>query len=228
MIAENHFAKVALLVGERSRAVMLWHLLGDRVLTATELAICANVSPQSASMHLNKLARGGLLAIEQRGRHRCYRISNSEVAYAVEALANLIPTDEDDRKEVEREAGDIRYCRTCYDHLAGKVGVLLTEQLLKHKIILQSGSQFELTKNGDGWFESLGVEIASVQKSRRALARACLDWSERRYHLAGALGAAFLDRLLASGWIRRMQNSRAIILTPKGRHQIYELFKLNI
>jgi DNA-binding transcriptional ArsR family regulator len=176
MSAEEHFGTIVQVIGEKSRASMLWHLLGDTALTATELALCADISPQSASMHLNKLVRAGLLAIEKRGRYRYYRISNVDVAYAVEAMASLVPAEKD--AEPGREAGDIRYCRTCYDHLAGKIGVLLTEQLLEHKIIHRTGSRFKVTGNGAGWFESLGIEIAAVRNARRTFARACLGVSE--------------------------------------------------
>ncbi len=228
MIADQHFGRIAHLISERSRATMLWHLLGDTALTATELALCANVSPQSASMHLNKLVHAGLLVIEKRGRHRYYRLSRPEVAYAIEALASLLPGEQRDRIGTAHEVDDIRYCRTCYDHLAGRIGVLITEHLLKHKVILRAGSQFKLTRNGVKCFESLGIAIADVKRSRRMFARACLDWSERRYHLAGSLGAALLDSMLESDWVRRVRNSRAVVLTPKGRRQIYDRLGLSV
>jgi DNA-binding transcriptional ArsR family regulator len=229
MIVNERLGMISHLIGEKSRAIMLWHLLGDNALTATELATCADVSPQSASMHLNKLVRARLLVTEKQGRHRYYRLSGPDVAYAVEAIANLLPAERTDIEDSSiQKVDEIRYCRTCYDHLAGRVGVLLTEQLLKHKIILQAGSEFELTRKGIKWFESLGIEITAVRSTRRIFARACLDWSERRHHLAGALGAAFLERILEFDWIRRVKHSRAIILTPKGRREVYDLLQLNL
>lgn len=228
MIANEHFVTMANLIGEKSRAIMLWHLLEDSALTATELAMGADISAQSASMHLNKLVHAGLLAKEKQGRHRYYRISSPEVAYVVEAIASILPAEKNAHRSAAHEVDDVRYCRICYDHLAGRVGVLLTEQLLKHRILSRAGSEFELTRKGATWFESLGIEIASLKKTRRVFARACLDWSERRHHLAGALGAALLERMLLSDWIRRVRYSRAIILTPKGKRQIYDLLKVDV
>jgi DNA-binding transcriptional ArsR family regulator len=228
MIAENRFAGIAALIGERSRAVMLWHLLGDKALTATELAMCANVSPQSASMHLNKLVTAGMLSVEKLGRHRYYRFAGPEAAYAVEAIANLLPAESGVRASVVRGVDDIRYCRTCYDHLAGRVGVLLTDRLLTHNLILRAGSEFDASRKGAGWFRSMGIDVAELRNLRRDFARACLDWSERRPHLAGALGAALLESMLGSDWIRRVKQSRSVILTPKGRRRMYELLGLEV
>lgn len=228
MIAENQFGILAGLIGEKSRAIMLWHLLGDKALTATELAMGANVSPQSASMHLNKLVNAGLLSMEKQGRHRYYRFSGPDAAYAVEAIANLLPAERPVRDPAVGEVDDIRFCRTCYDHLAGRVGVLLTDRLLKQNIIVRAGSEFETGRKGAGWFSSMGIDVAELKNMRRDFARACLDWSERRHHLAGALGAAFLETMLESDWIRRVKQSRSIILTSKGRRRMYELLGLEV
>ena len=207
---------------------MLWHLLGDKALTATELAMGANVSPQSASMHLNKLVNAGLLSMEKQGRHRYYRFSGPDAAYAVEAIANLLPADRPVRDPAVGEVDDIRFCRTCYDHLAGRVGVLLTDRLLKQNIIVRAGSEFETGRKGAAWFRSMEIDVAELKNMRRDFARACLDWSERRHHLAGALGAAILETMLESDWIRRVKQSRSIILTSKGRRRMYELLGLEV
>jgi len=229
MVVNERLGMITHLIGEKSRAIMLWNLLGDNALTATELATCADVSPQSASMHLNKLVHARLLVTEKQGRHRYYRLSGPDVAYAVEAIASLIPAEKNTLKDSSvRKVDDVRYCRTCYDHLAGKVGVLLTDQLLKHKIILRVGAEFDLTRKGVEWFESMGIEVEALKNTRRIFARACLDWSERRHHLAGALGAAFLKKILEFDWVRQVKHSRAMILTPKGRREIYDLLRLNV
>jgi len=228
MAAEKQFGLIAGLIGEKARATMLWHLLGSKALTATELAMCAEVSPQSASMHLTKMLHAGLLGMEKHGRHRYYRLAGPEAAYAVEAIASLIPAENGILNSPVSNSDGIRYCRTCYDHLAGRVGVLLTEQLIKRKIIIRAGEQFELTRKGSGWFTSLGVDLATLKNSRRAFARACLDWSERRHHLAGALGAGLLEFMLGSDWIRRVKYSRFVVLTPKGRRQMHELLGLDV
>jgi DNA-binding transcriptional ArsR family regulator len=216
------------LIGEQSRAVMLWHLLGGKALTATELAISADVSPQSASMHLNKLVQAGVLAMEKHGRHRYYKFSTPEAAYAVEAIANLIPPEKSRQKFPAGGLSEIQYCRTCYDHLAGKVGVLITERCVERKFIIPRVLQFELTPKGRAWFDSLGIDAAALQNSRREFARACLDWTERRHHLAGALGAALFDAMLKADWMRRMRHSRAILLTSKGRRKLHDLLDLNV
>jgi DNA-binding transcriptional ArsR family regulator len=228
MNVDKQFGMMAGLIGEQSRAVMLWHLLGGKALTATELAISADVSPQSASMHLNKLLKAGVLAMEKQGRHRYYKFSTPEAAYAVEAIANLIPPEKDPQKLPTGGRSEIQYCRTCYDHLAGKVGVLVTGRLVERKVIVPRGLQFELTAKGRAWFNSLEIDAIALQNSRRVFARTCLDWTERKHHLAGALGAAFLDAMLEADWVRRMKNSRAILLTPKGRRKFHDLLGLDV
>jgi DNA-binding transcriptional ArsR family regulator len=228
MDADKHFGQIAGLIGDKSRALMLWHLLGNKALTATELALCADVSPQSASMHLNKLLDSGVVAVEKQGRHRYYRFASREAAYAVEGIANLLPAGMGVPAPSADQVDSIRYCRTCYDHLAGKVGVLLTEKLIEKRIIGREGSRFALTPKGTTWFGSLGIDAAELRGARRVFARACLDWSERRSHLAGALGAAFLDKMFETDWIRRVKHSRAIIVTAKGKRRLRNLFSVDL
>jgi DNA-binding transcriptional ArsR family regulator len=226
---EEQFKNIASLIGDPTRATVLWVLLDGKAFTATELSIAANTSPQNMSMHLNKLLKAGLLAAESQGRHRYYRFAEKEVAYAIEALAGLVPAGI--QKNIAGDAGNtaIKYCRTCYDHLAGKVGVLITDSLLKQQLLVDKGNKsFEISSKGTKWFMNLGIDIDSLQGERRVLIKPCLDWSERRYHIAGSLGAALLEMMLSSGWIRRTRQSRAIVITGKGQQAIYKHFKVQV
>jgi DNA-binding transcriptional ArsR family regulator len=228
MDVSDQFKSIAALIGEPARAIMLWNLLDGKAFTATELAITADVSPQSASMHLNKLVQADLLTVESQGRHRYYRFSKPEVAYVIEAMANLLPPEKMKNQNLEKANSDngIKYCRTCYDHLAGKVGVAITEQLLKQKIIVIQEKQYDVTSKGINWFKGLGISVIELKNERRVFARQCLDWSERRHHLAGVLGAALLDKMLALAWIRKTKDSRVVIVTSKGQQGFYQTLNL--
>ncbi|MCD9020169.1 ArsR/SmtB family transcription factor [Parachryseolinea silvisoli] len=226
---EERFRSVAALIGEPARATMLWSLLDGKALTATELAIRADVSAQSASMHLNKLVQAELLAVESQGRHRYYRFRKPETAYVIEALATLV-TPHDTKtlpRSIDTHTG-IRYCRTCYDHLAGKVAVEITNRLVHQKIVQLEDDHYNVTRKGLQWFDTLGIDTESLQHERRQFARRCLDWSERKPHLAGSLGAALLNTWIDSGWITRQKNTRATTLTAKGQQGFYKLLGLNL
>jgi DNA-binding transcriptional ArsR family regulator/predicted transcriptional regulator len=225
---EKQFTEIASLIGDPVRSKVLWTLMDGRAYTATELSIYADTSPQNISMHLSRLVQSDLLSVEKQGRHRYYRFSKQEVAYAIEALANLVPGKPAEKKQVPDADSDIRYCRTCYDHLAGKVGVAITGGLLQQHLIVQNKNAFSLTGKGRKLFGSLGIAVEELEQQRRVLLRPCLDWSERQYHLAGALGAALLDTVLAEGWMRRTKNSRAVIITAKGQKLLYTYFKIDL
>lgn len=223
---ENQFVKTAALIGDPTRAVIMWTLLDGRAFTATELAIVANTSPQNISMHLTKLLDGDLLSVEKQGRHKYYRFSNKEVAYAVEAMANLIPKPEITSKKETENYPPIKYCRTCYDHLAGKIGVALTDSLLEQKIILNKNDTFQISAEGEKWFSDFGIDIEEAQKQKRIFLKPCLDWSERRNHLAGSVGAMLLNKMITEDWLRKTKNSRAIIITGKGEKELLKHFKI--
>ena len=224
---EIQFGKITSLIGDPIRSTVLWTLLDGRAYTATELAICADTSAQNISMHLSKLVHADLLAVESQGRHRYYRFSRQEVAYAIEALANLV-SHKNEGKVNTTDISDIKYCRTCYDHLAGKVGVLITEKLVLQKMIELQNKTYTLTTKGNKFFKDFGIDMNELQSKRRVLAKPCLDWSERKYHISGSLGAALLNKMLHSDWLRRKKNSRAIIITSKGQSEIYNRFKVNL
>lgn len=220
---------MASLIGDPTRATILWTLLDGKAFTATELAITADTSAQNISMHLSKLVQAGLLSVENQGRHKYYKFSRKEIAYAIEAMANLIPQPVTGKNNhFVNNLSPVKYCRTCYDHLAGKVGVLLTDSLLKQKIIIDSNNTFEITKKGEKWFSNLDIHIDDLKLQRRSFIRPCLDWSERRNHMAGSLAASLLDKMLSSDWVRKIKNSREIIITAKGQKKLAEYFKLSL
>ncbi len=223
MLPEDRFASITALIAEPSRARMLWNLLDGRALTATELATAANVSPQSASNHLAKLTEANLLVAEHQGRHRYYRFARPEVAYVIESIANLIAPVQPFHQP-ERVAQEIRYARSCYDHLAGQVAIELMKTFIQAEFVRETGQKsIQVTDRGWEWFATLGIEQEEMKKtSRRLLARTCLDWTERKPHLAGALGAELLKKFIELGWIRRKTNSRVVILTNIGRAQLHQ------
>lgn len=220
---DHQFSAIAALIGEPARATMLWSLLDGRAYTAGELALMAGISPQSASNHLNKLIDADLLKMEKQGKHRYYRFAKTEVATAMEAISRLIPGKWQMPRGRHFKNGDIQYARTCYDHLAGKIAVDLTQGLLKQKIIQLKEDEYRVTTKGRDWFESIGVDMAAIKQQKRFFARPCLDWTERKHHLAGALGAAMLQQMLVLNWVRRKANARTVILTAKGEKALSDL-----
>lgn len=215
---EREFSTLAGLIGEKARAVMLWNLLDGRAYTATELAICADVSAQSASNHLSKLIQANILQVKQQGKHRYYSFSNPEVASVIESMAGLLSLGNEQR-EVKRTLPQpgLRLARTCYDHLAGKLGVEMSEAMLQKGFLTLAHQQYEVTTLGLCWFNDLEIDVTALHRQKRCFARPCLDWSERRPHLAGALGAAILQIMLEKDWVRKVKNSRALLCTAKGQ-----------
>ena len=225
---EKDFSEIATLFGDKSRAIMLWNLLDGRAYTATELATCATISLQSASNHLSKFLQKGILTVEKQGRHRYYKLSSPEVAQVIESMASLL-TIQKEYKAIRRpKISAFTYARTCYKHLAGEVGVKITEAMLSQKIIIVAEKKFELTEKGKTWFTDLGVPIDKLEKLDRSFAHKCLDWSERKHHLAGALGDSFLEVMLAKDWFRKQKNSRELILTAKGRKEIQQHLNIDL
>jgi DNA-binding transcriptional ArsR family regulator len=206
---------VAALMADPTRAAILASLLDGRARASGELALCAGVSPQAASNHLSRLLAGGLLALEAQGRQRAYRLRGEDVARALEALAVLEPRAR--VRSVKAVPETLRFARSCYDHLAGVLGVAVTEGLVARGLLLEEGQAYRPTRKGAAWLLEMGIRCRELKEGRRPLARPCLDWSERRPHLAGALGAALLGRWLDVGFLARLHGSRAVRLTLKGR-----------
>ncbi|RKN15316.1 ArsR family transcriptional regulator [Micromonospora musae] len=209
-------AHLAALLADTTRARICLALLDGRAWTAGELARAAGVAPSTASDHLSRLVEGGLLAQERQGRHRYLRLADASVAQLVEDLAARpsAPPAPDRSLRAARAGAALAYARTCYDHLAGRLGVLMHDALL-HRGLLDRSAGLALTPAGTRWCAELGLPVAPLRATRRPLLRDCLDWTERRPHLSGALGAALCAHLLDLGWLTRGAG-RAVRLTPSG------------
>lgn len=226
MEIENKFGYIAMLLGDKARAIMLWSLLDGRAYTATELSICANISRQSASNHLAKLIEGQLLIVEKQGRHRYYRLANAKVAQIIESMASLIPDTQIKSINTRAKSENITYGRTCYDHLAGELGVKITDALVKHRIMKPIDNKYIVTTFGVKWFGNLDINIDELKSKKRSFAHKCLDWTERRHHLAGSLGAALLEYMICNDWIRKKRNTRAVLITSLGTKELNDRLKL--
>ncbi|WP_439497109.1 ArsR/SmtB family transcription factor [Bosea sp. (in: a-proteobacteria)] len=212
-----YLAEIAHLMGDPARANMLHALMDGRALTAKELAWLAGVAPQTASGHLARLMQGGLLAVAVQGRHRYYRLAGPEVAAALEGLMVLAGTQPTSRRLPSRVGEELSLARTCYDHFAGRLGIGLHDALVSGGHLSVADGGYGLTTSGTAVFVALGIDIGGAAKGRRAALRPCLDWSERRPHLAGSLAAALACRCFETGWVRRKKDSRAVTLTDAGR-----------
>jgi DNA-binding transcriptional ArsR family regulator len=226
MPVEPSFALFGSLIGVPARANMMAALMDGRAQTASELAFVAGVTPQTASSHLAKLTDAGLLAVERQGRHRYYRLAGPAVADALEPLSHLAPSSRapERRRAQLRRVGELRQARFCYDHLAGRLGVALTDSLLQRRFLRRAGGDFHLGPRGRAFLEGLGVDVAAAEDGRRHFARCCLDWSERRPHLGGALGAALAERLLQQNWLRRDRTPRKAVVTAAGEKSLSRHF----
>jgi DNA-binding transcriptional ArsR family regulator len=209
-------ASVASLIGDPARGRMLTALMEGRALTATELALEGGVAPSTASSHLERLARGGLVTMARQGRHRYFRIGGPDVAAALEGLMAIAPRARRSIDRLGRVDEALRHARVCYDHLAGEAGVRFLDSVSERKWLRGSRHGIAITPEGEEWFQGLGIDVEALRQERRPLCRPCLDWSERRFHLAGALGAAILDRLFALRWARRVACTRAVTFSSRG------------
>jgi predicted transcriptional regulator len=225
---EGHFLKIAALIGEKSRATMLWNLLDGRAYTLTELAICANISKQACSNHILKLVEVKLLAVEKQGRYKYYRLANDKAAQIIENIAYLLPSEVGSNHTINLKPSGIKYARKCYDHLAGWAGVKIADALQSNGLILLNTDRYSTTDVGEKWFWGLGINISEVRQMKRKFAYPCLDWSERKHHIGGALGASFLNILFKNDWIKKTEHSREIIITAKGKAELNRLLKIEI
>lgn len=203
---------------------MLLALMGGLALPAGELATCANVAPPTASSHLSKLLEAKLLSAEVQGRHRYYRLASPEIGSVIESLATIAPLPNFVAQRASERNNPLRFARTCYNHLAGTLAVGINEALQQHGFLIPDrDTQYGATEEGRLWFESFGIDLDQIKLSRGGLARQCLDWTERRHHLAGALGTALLQRLFELRWIVRVDKTRAVRVTHKGQEQLGKL-----
>ena len=228
MDAEADVAAVTRVLANRARLAMLELLMDGRAHPAGDLAREAGVALSTASGHLQALARAKLVEAEPAGRQRRYRLSRPEVARAIEALAMIAPRRRVSSLREVSNAERLREGRTCYDHLAGRLGVGITDALLAGDALRGSDGGFEVTGPGERLFGRLGVDVDDARERRRAFALPCLDWTERRSHLAGALGAELCDRLFELGWVERRGPGRAAALTEAGSVGLRELLELDL
>jgi DNA-binding transcriptional ArsR family regulator len=215
-------ARIASLVGDPARANMLSALMGGTALTASELALEAGVSLPTASSHLSKLMEGGLLTLASQGRHRYYGLAGPQVAGMIEAITGVAASVGPQRVRPGPRDAAMRVARVCYDHLAGEQAVAMLDRLVEKEIILRDDKEIRLGLSAASHFAAIGIDVDA--KPRRPVCRACLDWSVRRSHLAGTLGAAILDKILAENWARREKDSRAVIFSPPGKHAFERVF----
>jgi len=221
-------AEVAALVGDPARANILFALMGGRALTATELAYAAGVTPQTTSGHLGKLTGARLLVQMKQGRHRYYRLAGPHVGQMLESIMN-VALEGPPRYQPKSPAQDkLRHARTCYDHIAGVVGVGLAERLIACEHVILCAEAGEVTPAGAEFFARLGVDLSGARAKRRVFCRPCLDWTERRPHIGGAVGAALAKRCFELKWIERARDGRALTVTPAGRRGLMEYFSLSV
>lgn len=214
-------AAMATLLAAPARARMLEALLEEGPLPAIELAAIAGVQPQTASSHLAKLVDARLLAVDRLGRHRFYRIAGAQVSDVVEALNELLPGG---GGPARRPPAEMALARTCYDHLAGRLGTALTAGMIARRHLRPRGKDFELTRAGRRFLAGLGIDVEAATRQRRFFARRCLDWTERRHHLGGALGAALAHHCFEARWIGRGERERTVRVTPAGALAFREHF----
>ncbi len=229
------FATVAALAGDPARAGMLHALMDGRALTATELARVAGITPQTASGHLNRMTVAGLVSVEKQGRHRYHRLAAPSVARMLESIMQVASELEPAGRKLSIGPKDaaLRRARTCYDHLAGQLGVSIADGLTREGFVELAGDGGIVTDAGIARLTAIGMDVGKVLERRtkhsgRVLCRACLDWSERRPHLAGMLGALICEHSMQQGWIRRLSGTRAVQLTPKGEGAFREGFGAQI
>ncbi len=217
-------ANIAALIGDPVRSKMLFALLDGRELSASELAFRGEASAQSASGHLAKLVGGGLVTARASGRQRFFRLTSAEIAHAIEVLASIAPVTPVKSLNAHTAMQRLREARTCYDHLAGKLGVAVTDALVAQRFITPGKRSFTLTTGGERFFDHLGIDLETARCARREFALACLDWTERRPHVAGALGAALLSEFVTRRWVLRNARDRSLKISDDGSRNLQKIF----
>ncbi|MFU2033135.1 ArsR/SmtB family transcription factor [Bacillus wiedmannii] len=228
MSINPNVAEVAFLLGEKSRAAILISLMDGRFHTASELAYMAAIKPQTASFHLSKLIGSNLVNVDKQGRHRYYQLANEEVARILESFLAISPPPEVRSLKQSSQVKLLREARTCYDHLAGKLGVGLTESMLNTGYLEKEERNFVVTPKGEQFFTDFGIDLGQLKRKRRSFSHACIDWSERHHHLAGALGNELMKRFLDLSWIVQVPSIRAVKVTDKGKVGFKQHFNINI
>ena len=222
----NTIAAIASLIGDTTRANMLCALMGGQALTAGELSRNAGVTPQTGSEHLAKMVEANLLKTVKQGRHRYYRLASAQVAHGIDALMSIAADGPKRHHPIGPRERDMRLARSCYDHIAGRLAVAIADSLSERGHILLSDEGALVTEQGNAFFSGFGIDLQDGSRSKRPLCRTCLDWSERRHHIAGRVGTALFQRTLDLGWVTRRTDSRALKITPAGDKGFREIFCL--
>lgn len=241
MLSTSMFAETAALVGDPARANMLAALMDGRALTAKELALAAGITPQTASGHLAQLTRAGVLAMERQGRHRYHRLASPSVAQMLESIMTAavdLGAAEGQRRRLPAVTGPrdkaLRELRSCYDHLAGRIAVAMADRMVEREQVDLSPDGGVLSDEGVAFLRSLGMNLDGTRTKTarrtggRVFCRPCLDWSERRAHIAGAVGTALCECCFSQGWLRRLPGTRAVAMTPAGQLALGRAFDLRI
>ena len=227
MITGPIIAEIAAVVGDPARATMVSALLDGRGLTASELASAARITPQTASTHLAKLTEAGLLAMVRKGRQRHFRLASPTVEDMIDGIAAVALAKRPRYRPLAPLAQALGAARICFDHLAGRLGVEVTDSLVAREYVAPDGEVAEITRAGARFFTGFGVELATLRATRRRLCRLCLDWTERRPHIAGAVGAAITRRFFDLGWMERVKRGHAVVVTPSGRRGFQKTFGID-
>lgn len=228
MSTKSNVAMIASLVSEPSRAAILTALLDGRFHTASELAHMAGIKPQTASFHLAKMTEAQVVTVEKQGRHRYYGIQDPEVARVMELFLSIAPSVPIHSFKHASENEALRLARTCYDHVAGQLGVQLMSFFIQKGILSEDQDGLHITEQGETFFTDFQIDLKKTRQKRRSFSHKCLDWSERRHHLAGALGSALLDRLFELNWIERLPTTRAIRVTADGKRGFKGIFSIEV
>ncbi len=230
MVSTNQIAEIGMLVGEPARAAILGALMDGRALTATELSRVAGVTPQTASSHLARLTSAKLVTVQKQGRHRYHRLARPEVARMLEGMMQIAATNDlaPKRRVITGPRDEaMQRARTCYDHFAGRLGVAISDRLIAKGAVELDSESGLLTAKGTAYLDGYGIEISGSRKSSRPVCRPCLDWSERRPHIAGKLGAAICSHYFDKGYVRRRNGTRALEITPPGQRTLRDMFGIS-
>jgi DNA-binding transcriptional ArsR family regulator len=227
MITGPIIAEIAALVGDPARATMVSALVDGRALAASELASAARITPQTASTHLAKLTAAGVLSVVRSGRHRYFRLASPTVAYMIDGIVAVALAKRPRYRPLSRQARALGAARMCYDHLAGRLSVDLADSFVAREYIVPDDEVAEVTTAGARFLTEFGIELPALRSTGRHFCRLCLDWTERRPHIAGAVGVAITKRCFDLGWIERMKRGHAVVVTPLGRRCFPKTFGIN-